>query len=339
MKQFDTPAIVVDGVCKSFPKAFGYATWLANLGKVPRRTVLHDVSFSVSRGELFALLGPNGAGKTTLLKLLATLAIPDRGHVAVHGVDTAREPLLAQQRVGLCTSEERSFYFRLTARANLEFFGALAGLSGHTLRRRIAEVVEVVDLRGSLDMRFESYSSGMRQRLTVARALLADPEVLLLDEPTRAVDPIHAAAIRALIRDELVGRQKKTVVLATNLLEEAWRMCDRVAIIDDGRIVALGPPLLLDQRLRTFRRFDVLLDRVDEELLARTRSIRDFEGIDVAKQSDGVKLTVTMQASETSLADLMRALTANGQVLRDFRPVESDPVDVFKSVVRVALDD
>jgi len=200
-------------------------------------------------------------------------------------------------------------------------------------------VVELVDLRGSLDMRFESFSSGMRQRLTVARALLADPDVLLLDEPTRAVDPIHAEAIRALIRDELVGRQKKTVVLATNLLEEAWRMCDRVAILNGGRVVALGPPQLLDHRLRSLRRFDVTLDHVDDELLARTRSIRDFEGIAVVSQANGVKMTVTVQDSDSSLADLMRALTANGQVLRDFRPVESDPVDVFNRVVRVAADD
>jgi ABC-2 type transport system ATP-binding protein len=332
-------AIVVDRVWKSFPIASGAFGWFRHLGRPPRRTVIHDVSLRVDRGELFALLGPNGAGKTTLLKLLATLAVPDRGFVAIDGVDTATHPLLARQRVGLCTSEERSFYFRLTARANLEFFGALVGLRGPALRRRIAAVVELVDLRGSLDMRFESFSSGMRQRLTVARALLADPDVLLLDEPTRAVDPIHAEAIRALIRDELVGRQKKTVVLATNLLEEAWRMCDRVAILNGGRVVALGPPQLLDHRLRSLRRFDVTLDHVDDELLARTRSIRDFEGIAVVSQANGVKMTVTVQDSDSSLADLMRALTANGQVLRDFRPVESDPVDVFNRVVRVAADD
>ena len=339
MPRHDAHVISVHGVWKSFPRAFGFAPWIANLGRVPRRVVLHDISLTVARGELFALLGPNGAGKTTLLKLLATLSLPDRGRIVVDGVDTARDPLLAQARIGLCTSEERSFYFRLTARANLEFFGALAGLRGATLRRRIAEVVELVDLRASLDQRFESYSSGMRQRLTVARALLADPDVLLLDEPTRAVDPIHADAIRALIRDELVGRQRKTVVLATNLLEEAWRLCDRVAIINDGRIVALGPPQTLDRRLYAVRSFGVLLDHVDDDLLARTRAIRGFEAVEVARGTDGVRLTISVQATDTSLADLMRVLTANGQVLRDFRPIDPRPVDVFKHAVHVGDDD
>jgi ABC-2 type transport system ATP-binding protein len=338
MIQPNAAAIVVENVRKSFPRSSGFAPWLASLGRPPRRTVLHDVSLSVARGELFALLGPNGAGKTTLLKLLATLAIPDRGRIVIDGIDTAHDPIGAQQRIGLCTSEERSFYFRLTARGNLEFFGALAGLRGNALNRRIREVVELVDLRASIDQRFESYSSGMRQRLTVARALLADPEVLLLDEPTRAVDPIHAEAIRALIREELVGRQGKTVVLATNLLEEAWRMCDRVAIINDGRIVALGPPLLLDQRLQAVRRFDVTLDGIDEDLLARTRSIRGFESIAITNEANGVKLTVTVQISDSSLTDLLRALTANGRVLRDFRPVESQPADVFKNVMQVGTD-
>jgi ABC-2 type transport system ATP-binding protein len=332
-------AIVVDHVSKSFPTATGAAVWLRHLGRPPRRTVLHDVSLTVAPGELFALLGPNGAGKTSLLKLLATLSIPDRGRIIVGGVDAARDPLLAKQRIGLCTSEERSFYFRLTARANLEFFGALAGLRGNALQRRIDEVVELVDMGASLDRRFESYSSGMRQRLTVARALLADPDVLLLDEPTRAVDPIHAEAIRELIRNELVGRQHKTVILATNLLEEAWRMCDRIAVINEGRIVALGPPRSLDGHLNAVRRFDVTLDRVDEDLLARTRSIAGFAGLDVASSAAGVTMTIRLDPSDSALGDLMRAVTSNGAVLRDFRPVEVHPVEIFKSVVQVRGDD
>jgi ABC-2 type transport system ATP-binding protein len=326
-------AIIVDHVTKSFPGANGAIHWFRHFGKPPRRTVIHDVSLTVGCGELFALLGPNGAGKTTLLKMLATLTIPDSGSIWVDGVDTTRAPALAKQRIGLCTSEERSFYFRLTARGNLEFFGALAGLRGRALQRRIDEVVDMVDLGATLDRRFESYSSGMRQRLTVARALLADPDVLLLDEPTRAVDPIHAEAIRGLIRDELVGRQHKTVVLATNLLEEAWRLCDRVAVINDGRIVALGPPRRLDEQLNAVRSFVAVLDSVDDGLLSRTRAIRGFAGVAVAQAPDGVRLTVKLTSSERMLRDLMRVLTSNGATLRDFRPLETHPVDVFRSVV------
>ena len=180
----------IEHVTKSFPATSSIAAWARARGRVPRRRVLHDIDFTVAHGELFGLLGANGAGKTSLLKMLATLSIPDSGCITLDGIDVVRHPLEARRRIGLCTAEERSFYFRLTGRANLHFFGSLVGLRGRVLRERIEEVAELVDLGEALDRAFHGYSSGMRQRLTVARALLADPDVLFLDEPTRAVDPV-----------------------------------------------------------------------------------------------------------------------------------------------------
>ncbi|HEY4440238.1 MAG TPA: ABC transporter ATP-binding protein, partial [Candidatus Elarobacter sp.] len=200
--------LTVEHVDKSFPVAHGLQAMVRSLtGRtVARRQVLFDISLEVGRGELFGLLGPNGAGKSTLLKLLSTLTVADRGRMTIDGIDVAQRPLEAKRRIALCTSDERSFYFRLTARQNLEFFGALMGLSGAHLRQRIAECVELVDLTPYLDQRFGGFSSGMRVRLTVARALLADPAILFFDEPTRAVDPVHAHEIRGLIRRELTAR-------------------------------------------------------------------------------------------------------------------------------------
>ena len=212
--------------------------------------MLFDVSLSVAR-RAFGLLGPNGAGKTTLLKLLATLTTPDRGRMTIDGIDVMKRPKEATRRVGLCSSEERSFYFRLTARQNLEFFGALVGLYGKVLHARIDEVMELVDLSHAVDMRVANFSSGMRQRITVARALLTDPPVLFLDEPTRAVDPVHALELRKLIRRDLVERAGKTIILATNTLEEAWEICDRVAVVNGGRIVACGPPASWGDSIRS----------------------------------------------------------------------------------------
>jgi ABC-2 type transport system ATP-binding protein len=326
--------LTVEHVDKSFPVVHGISAVLRALAgqHTPRRQVLFDVSLSVTRGELFGLLGPNGAGKSTLLKLLATLTVPDRGRMTIDGIDVAAEPLEAKRRIALCTSDERSFYFRLTARQNLEFFGALMGLSGAHLRRRIDECSALVDLRQHLDRRFGGFSSGMRVRLTVARALLADPTIMFFDEPTRAVDPVHAEDLRALIRNDLVERAGKTVVLATNLLEEAWELCDRVAVVNHGRIVALGPPRELDVDLGTIARYRVTVDAVDEELLARTRTVPGVRALRVVETEHGVDLLVEMEPHEGALGALMRAVSWHGSQLRDFRPVDAEAIEVFKKV-------
>jgi ABC-2 type transport system ATP-binding protein len=212
------------------------------------RPVLRKINLEVRRGELLGLLGPNGAGKTTLLKMMATLTLPDAGTIEVDGIDIKKDPLLVRSRIGLCGSDDRSFYFRLTARENLTFFGALAGLRGRRLQRRIEETLKEVSLRAVIDRRFGEFSSGMRQRMMVARALLADPEIVFFDEPTRAIDPLHADELRKMIRNDLVDARGKTVVLATNVLEEAWAICDRVAVVSNGTIAAVAPPNELRSR-------------------------------------------------------------------------------------------
>jgi len=326
--------LTVEHVDKSFPVAQGPAAMLRSLvgQRIARRQVLFDVNLRVGQGELFGLLGPNGAGKSTLLKLLATLTVPDNGRMTIDGIDVQRDPIAAKRRIGLCTSDERSFYFRLTARQNMEFFGALMGLWGKHLKKRIAECVELVDMTEYLDARFGGYSSGMRVRLTMARALLANPGILFLDEPTRAVDPVHAEDLRRLIRRNLVDGAGKTVVIATNLLDEAWEICDRVAVVNHGRIVALGPPKELDVDLGAVARYRVTLDEVDDDLLQRTRTIPGFRDLRIVRTETGVDLHVEMEPREGSLGALMRAVSWDGAGLRDFRPIEAEPVDVFKKV-------
>ena len=328
------PMLTVEHVDKSFPATQGAAGMLRSfLGNSERHQVLFDVSLSVGRGELFGLLGPNGAGKSTLLKLLATLIVPERGRMTIGGVDVLRDPIGAKRQIGLCTSDERSFYFRLTARQNLEFFGALVGLHGRQLKQRIDACIDLVDLRQDLDRRFGGFSSGMKVRLTMARALLADPKILFLDEPTRAVDPVHAEELRALIRRKLVDGEGKTVVLATNLLEEAWQLCDRVAVVNRGRIVALGPPRELDVDLHAVMRYRVTIDEIDDDLLARTRTVPGFRDLRVERTEQGVVLHVELDQLDGALAALMRAVSRDGEpTLRDFRPIEAEPVDVFRKV-------
>ena len=183
---------------------------------------LRDLSLAVRRGETLGLLGTNGAGKTTLLKILATLILQDAGQV--------------RGTVGVVTGAERSFYWRLTGRQNLEFFAAFQGLGARATAARIEELRWRLGL-DALDRRFGLYSTGMRQRLAIARALLPQPAVLLMDEPTRSLDPLATAALYRVIRSTQAGC---TIVLATHSLAEAEALCDRVAILHRGRLLAWG---------------------------------------------------------------------------------------------------
>ena len=331
--------IVVDRLVKSFPVTYGIMPTIKHFGRIPRREVLHGISLSVRRGELFGLLGANGAGKTTLLKMLATLSIPDSGTIRIDGINAVRNPMAAKRRIGLCTSEERSFYFRLTARQNLEFFGTLMGVRGKALRKRIKEVVGMVDLGSAIDRPFSGFSSGMRQRLTVARALIADPPLLFFDEPTRAVDPVHADELRRLMREDLVGKMGKTVVLATNLLDEAWALCDTIAVLKQGMVVACGPPNSLDTNFTRMLRYQIVIDQLDDALVARAKAIPGLSSFESAQTPEGFVLDIELAPSERSLTDLLGAISSNGATVHAFRSEAVRPIDIFSDLVRVTEAD
>jgi ABC-2 type transport system ATP-binding protein len=234
----------------------------------------------------------------------------------------------------MCTAEERSFYYRLSARENLRFFGNLCGLHGSALDARVDIVARYVDLRDKLDRNFETYSSGMRQRLAIARALLTDPPVLLLDEPTRAVDPVHARDIRALIRS-LVVNEGKTAVLCTNLLEEAWELCDRIAVIAAGKIITVAKPAELLARAGG-RRYAVSLDRMDDALVERARAVAGLSRLIVEEKPRGVRLVVDLDDGPRTLTNLLRAVSANGVSVDHVAPEEPDPFAVYASLATAA---
>lgn len=196
---------------------------------------LHGVSLQIPRGEVFGLLGPNGAGKTTLLKLLATILLPSEGRACVNGADLVHEGNKVRRAIGVATGEERGFYWRLSGRENLEFFSGLLRLAPQAARNRVEAVLKLVDLLPAAQEIVGRYSTGMRHRLDLARALLGDPSVLLLDEPTRSLDPTAAESFRALLR-QLAHEHGKTVLLVTHDLPEAATTCDRVAILLHGTI-------------------------------------------------------------------------------------------------------
>lgn len=236
----DRPAILVEGLVKRYPVFEGFRDLLRHPWKRRHRTALDGVSLNVGRGRAFCLLGPNGAGKTTLIKVLATLVLPDGGRALVDGHDVERAPAAVRRSIGYAIPDERSFYWRLTGRQNLEFFGALYGLRGPRLRTAVADILGLTGLESAADLRFNAYSTGMRQMLAFARALLADADILFVDEPTRSLDPQAAAGVRAFLKEDLVGGRGKTVLWATHDLAEAAESADDIAIIVRGRIRAAG---------------------------------------------------------------------------------------------------
>jgi ABC-2 type transport system ATP-binding protein len=198
------------------------------------------LNLDIQPGELFGLLGRNGAGKTTTIRVLSTLIEPTSGHASVAGFDVTRQPTAVRASIGCVLPGERNHYWKLTARENLRFFAAMYGVDPRREKARISEVLEIVSLSDRADERVENYSTGMRQRLALARALLHNPPVLFLDEPTGGLDVHSARSLRSLVKD--LASLGHTVLLTTHNLQEAQDLCTRVAIIHKGKLVAVDSP-------------------------------------------------------------------------------------------------
>jgi ABC-2 type transport system ATP-binding protein len=235
------PIVRIAGLTKAFTKRRGLREMLRSPRTRERATAVDGVSCEIAPGEFFGLLGPNGAGKTTLFKMLATVLLPDAGTATIDGHDVVRHAADVRRVLTPAVGDERSLQWRLSARENLELFAVLLEVPRREQRARIDELLVEVGLADTGAKLVGAFSSGMRQRLLIARALLARPKVLLLDEPTRSLDPISARAFRTFLREEIAGRRNCAILLATHNAEEAFDLCDRVAVLDRGRLLACGP--------------------------------------------------------------------------------------------------
>jgi sodium transport system ATP-binding protein len=201
-------------------------------------TVLRGISLEANAGEIFGLLGPNGAGKTTTLRIICTLLSPDAGTVEVLGFSTRTAPEEVRKRIGVVTADI-GVYPRLSARENIEYFAKLCGLSGVDLDHKVDGVVERLDMGSFAKQRAESLSSGQKQKVAIARAIVHDPQVLMFDEPTSNLDVLASKEVREFMV-EVKGRGK-CVIFSTHVMHDAERLCDRITIIHQGRVVASGP--------------------------------------------------------------------------------------------------
>jgi len=285
---------------------------------------LRGVDLRVREGEIFGLLGPNGAGKTTLLKILSCLVLPDNGRALVGGHDT-RQEYLVKRNMGLVHSDERSFYWRLSARENLRFFARLYDVPGRMIESRIDELLSRVDLLEAADRPFADYSSGMKQRVAIARALLHDPPILMMDEPTRSLDPVSSMSLRRFILDELSQRDGKTILLATHNLREAEAVSDRIAILVEGRVRLMGTVAEVRQWGVREQRFRLELEGVEGPLGGPFRATSD-------QIEAGTRRLEVILDPGARLDDLLKALMAAGAVIKVCDRVEPDLEDAFSRI-------
>ncbi|HEV2521825.1 MAG TPA: ABC transporter ATP-binding protein [Candidatus Acidoferrales bacterium] len=231
-------ALSLENVKKYFPAAA--SGWRALVHPVSRLTVpaLRGISFAVAPGAVLALVGANGAGKSTLLRILTTLLLPTQGRAWVCGFDVAREPARVRRQIGYHTGADACFYSRLTARENLVLFAGLNNLSGSEASQRIEELTGPFGLDAILSRAVRTLSTGNIHRLGLARAMLHRPSVLVLDEPTRSLDPLAAAEFRRFLLSQIVGVHGTTLIFASHTLAEVEQLASKIAVLDTGRLLA-----------------------------------------------------------------------------------------------------
>ncbi|MCL5107396.1 MAG: ABC transporter ATP-binding protein [Chloroflexi bacterium] len=298
---------------------------------------LDGVTLTMGAGQFFGLLGPNGAGKTTLIKILVTLLLPSGGRALVDGFDVVKDAQAIRRRISMVSGGESSGYGILTVREQLWMFSQFYGLPGRVARRRIDDLLAVMGLAQDADKKVYNLSTGMRQKMNLCRGLVSDPKILFLDEPTLGLDVGVARDVRAYIRRWLNENPQKTVLLTTHYMSEAEELCDQVAIIDRGRVVACDTPAALKRRVRSesLFRLRVASQRGDWQALA------SLPGVDHFQQSvlDGTAELGFSLVDEGALAEVIAAITRAGGRLLSLRKTEPTLEDAFIELVGRRLDE
>ncbi len=298
-----------------------------------------NVSLTIKRGELIGLLGPNGAGKSTLTKMISGMLNPTSGIIKVREFDIKKQPMRVKEILGV-VPQDIVLYDYLNAKENLAFYGRIYGLSGKKLKTRIDELLKFTQLdEKAVKRHVSTYSGGMKRRVNIAAALLHEPEVILLDEPTAGLDPQNKLALWEIIQS--LKEQGKTIVLTTHMMEEAEELCQRVAIMDHGKIIALGSPNELVKKVKMENTITIVPDKISSEMLNGIKKISGvrnvYTAVDEMKKietvkvitdcpddilseiistivNDGIKV-LSVQLSRVTLEDVFIALT--GRSLRE----------------------
>jgi len=305
-------AIKAEGIFKTFRSG-----WWGRKQKL----VLKGIDLQIEEGEIFGILGPNGAGKTTLLSILSTLLFPDRGKIQILGMDGLREGHRVRTKVNI-SSGNANFLWSLTVKENLHFYGMLYGLNGNQRAEKIKALIKLFNLEEHQDVSFDRLSTGMKQRLSLAKSLINDPAVLFLDEPTVGLDPSVSITIREQIR--LIQKERKmTVLLTTHNMKEAEYLCNRIAFLKDGEILTTGTTETLK---RMTRMGDVVkiefMGTISEDELLRAEGVINY-GI------SGNLCEIIVDDLERRLGDVVVLLSQGGAQIKKVTLGQTDLEDVF----------
>jgi ABC-2 type transport system ATP-binding protein len=302
-------------------------------------TAVDGVSLQIEQGEVFGLLGPNGAGKSTTIRMLCTLLEPSSGTALVNGYDVRKQANQVRQSLGTVLAGERSIYWKLTARENLEYFAALYHLPAALARQRIDELLERMELKGRANELVEKYSTGMRQRVSISKALLARPPVILLDEPTLGLDPQAARQVRELVME--LKAEGHTILLTTHYMEEADQLSDRIGIIDQGRIIALDTPVALKKRIQQKDVIRLEVAGWKPEIGGALQRLPQVENLAYRRMGEEALWEVNLHTanSRAALPEIIARVNQNGTHLVNMNIVQPSLEDVFIHLTGKALRD
>ncbi len=302
------------------------------------------VSLRIQQGEIFGLLGPNGAGKSTTIRMLCTLLEPTSGTARVNGYDVQHQANQVRQNLGTVLAGERSIYWKLTARENLEYFAALYHIPPEVAKKRVKELLERMELTARADDLVEKFSTGMKQRVAISKALIANPPILLLDEPTLGLDPQAARNLRELIAE--LKREGHTILLTTHYMEEADLLSDRIGIIDQGKIIALDTPERLKERIEQKDIIRLEISGWHTDLAERIQSLPGIDKL-VARPMEGehtgsgpvFEVNLHTDSSRAVLPGVIEKVNYNGTRLMNLNILRPSLEDVFISLTGKALRD
>lgn len=301
---------------------------------------LDNVNLRIERGEFVGLLGPNGAGKTTLIKTLCTLIIPTSGTAIVNGYDVVKESARVRSSVALVQSGERSFYWRLSGRQNLEFFASLYNISRSVRARAVQDSLDLVGLDEWADEKVMKYSTGMRQRLSLARGLLLDTPIFLMDEPTLGLDVHASLKMRDFVKN-LSEEREKTILYATHYIHEAEKLCEKVAIIHNGQIIALDSPTELKERFGEDKVIELEVSDMSPAMVERIRSIERVKkaAFVMTKKEVGLgRIRIHTSDSRSILPEVLDTIDGMNGKVEYVRTKEATLEDVFISLTGVSLE-
>lgn len=288
------------------------------------------LSFEVKKGEIFGILGPNGAGKTTTIRLLTCLLSPSSGSAIVGGFDIVKDPIKVREIVGLQT-ENPSLYERLTAYENLDFFAEAYGVSDEQeKRKRIKDLLEFFGLWTFKDKKVGTFSRGMKQKLSIARAIVHDPDIIFLDEPTSGLDPESSREIKDLMKS--LSKQGKTIVFSTHILGDAEKLCDRVMIINKGKKIALGTLEELLNNSSSKQILKITLKKLDQKIIEAIKSFRQVKEVSVSSSSSVV--SIVLDDIETVTPEIVRSIVLNGGLITSVNIINQSLEDVYLKIVR-----